>query len=724
MALDFLPYGAQFFRPPNPPRQDWRRDMQRLVDHGLNVIKLWPMWTWIHRAPDVFDFSEIDELMDLAQEYGLHVIINTILENSPYWLEERYPEARYQTADGYICTLQPRSNTAVGGWPGLCLDHPAVRAEAGAFLRQIASRYADHPALFAYDIWNEPHLEPAAVEFKQNEERNLYCYCDSTIADFRKWLERRYGSLEGLCDAWVHRYTSWSHVYPPRRRECYQDMIDWRIYMTENLAMQMAWRAEQIRQHDTTHRLMTHVWGPMSANGIGTASIDPWKLAESVDMFGVSLFPRWWWKEYDLVRFAFHLDGTMAGSKGKPFWISELQGGCGLGLMDGIRRPPTPSPEEVWVWNWMGLAHGMDGLMYWQWRSERLGTEAPGFGLLNVAGEPTARAAVAARMAGILGEHEALFLNAKPPVKQVAIIQDPYSMAHNFAAEGDNSFYTQSCMGYYRALWEAGIPVDFLHSEREIDAGQFANAKLLVLPLPQAMKQQTAERLKQFVADGGVLWADACPAHYDQLGRCSEIVPGWGLDEVFGAREQDVYVEETLIAMDTDACEMLGWSKARRVQGYLYAETLLPTDGHVVGHWHGQPAIVCKRYGKGLAILNGTYFGIGLSKNFNQPTADLLLDVVRQCGIRPPLMLSSPDTRGYLLQCSDYAIAILFNMTAEKLATRLEVPGKIITAAKDLVCGDRLCVVEGRIETDVPRQGVRVIHLKVRTKHPAIELAT
>lgn len=712
MQLDFFPYGAQFFRPPNPPKKDWKRNLQQLVDHNFTVVKLWPMWVWINTGPDSYDFSDIEELMDLTHSFGLKVILNTILESTPYWLEEKFPEAHYQTADGFSYALQPRSNTAIGGWPGLCLDHPTVRQEAAKFLRQIAQRFGAHPALFAYDVWNEPHLEPAAVAFSAPEERNLYCYCDSTIADFRRWLEKRYGSLQGLCDAWVHKYTAWSQVNPPRRRECYQDMIDWRIYMTENLANQLRWRVEQIRKHDKKHLVMTHVWGPMSANSIGNASIDPWKLAEPVQMFGCSIFPRWWWKEYDMVRFAFHLDGTIAAGKGKPYWISELQGGCGQGLFDGIRRPPTPTPGEIWVWNWLGIAHGINGLMYWQWRSERLGTEAPGFGLLNVAGEPTERAPIAKEVARIVKKHQALFVNAKPVAKEVAIVQDPYSQTFNFAAEGDSGFYGESCMGYYRALWEANIPVDFLHSELEIDKGKFAKAKLLILPLPQAMKQETAQQLKEFVAKGGVLWSDAAPAHFDQLGRCQDHVPGFGLDELFGARMRDVYVKEAVMEMEAGAAELLGWARPRRVHGFLYAEELVPTDGEVVGWYQGKPAIVAKRYGKGLAVLNGTYFGIGLNRDFHQPTADLLLDLVRQAGIKPPLTLSAPQIRAYLLEGKGYRLAILFNMTADRCETTVEIRGFKARKAKDLITGKAVKVEEGRLVTGLPAMTVQAIHVE------------
>ena len=84
--------GAQYYRPPNPPRSDWSRDLARMHDQGFNTVKLWCCWSWMNPEPGRFDFDDIDELMDLAAKHELAVVLNTILENCPYWLEARHPE--------------------------------------------------------------------------------------------------------------------------------------------------------------------------------------------------------------------------------------------------------------------------------------------------------------------------------------------------------------------------------------------------------------------------------------------------------------------------------------------------------------------------------------------------------------------------------------------------------------------------------------------------------
>jgi len=50
-----------------------------------------------------------------------------------------------------------------GGWPGLCLDWEPVRKAAGQFVRELVKVLVPHSSLYAYDYWNEPHIEPASL---------------------------------------------------------------------------------------------------------------------------------------------------------------------------------------------------------------------------------------------------------------------------------------------------------------------------------------------------------------------------------------------------------------------------------------------------------------------------------------------------------------------------------------------------------------------------------
>jgi CheY-like chemotaxis protein len=68
-------FGAQYYRPPFPYRDCWRRDMKNMKELGFNTVKLWAVWNWIEREPGVFTFGDLDELLDLADKRPADIIL-------------------------------------------------------------------------------------------------------------------------------------------------------------------------------------------------------------------------------------------------------------------------------------------------------------------------------------------------------------------------------------------------------------------------------------------------------------------------------------------------------------------------------------------------------------------------------------------------------------------------------------------------------------------------
>jgi hypothetical protein len=146
MDTTFL-YGAQFYRPPHPPRNIRARELGRMArEFGFNTIKLFAQWSLINRSEGFYDFEEIAEILHECTRLNLKVVINTIIENAPYWLEQRYPEAHYVDAHGHAQWLGGNSNTQSGGHPGLCLTH------AGAWRHRIICE------LWRVHVWARQHF--------------------------------------------------------------------------------------------------------------------------------------------------------------------------------------------------------------------------------------------------------------------------------------------------------------------------------------------------------------------------------------------------------------------------------------------------------------------------------------------------------------------------------------------------------------------------------------
>src|SRR3989304_1382496 len=85
---EFL-YGAAFFRPPNPPREQ-RREMLRTIakEYKFNIIRIYLAWVYCNPEPEVFNFDELSEVMDYCDAFGLKVLMGVITEEAPYWLEQ------------------------------------------------------------------------------------------------------------------------------------------------------------------------------------------------------------------------------------------------------------------------------------------------------------------------------------------------------------------------------------------------------------------------------------------------------------------------------------------------------------------------------------------------------------------------------------------------------------------------------------------------------------
>ncbi len=276
------------------------------------------MWAWIHQSSGKFDFEELDELMDLARKNGLKVILNTILESVPYWLGRKYPDARYKTSDGKLISLEAHEHMQIGGWPGLCFDHPGVEEEGAKFLKALARRYRNHEALLAYDVWNEPdlkHCYPGDA---------IFCYCDNSLNKFKLWLKNKYGALNNLNRAWSRKYSSWKEVYPPSLLySSYPDMIDWRRFGIFHLTEIAAWRANTIRKIDGIHPTATHPYASAYGGNLAIHLWDEWLLGKGVDILGLSSFPLWRENMNDPVLHFYNLEAIKDAAQGKTFWIDS-----------------------------------------------------------------------------------------------------------------------------------------------------------------------------------------------------------------------------------------------------------------------------------------------------------------------------------------------------------------------------------------------------------------
>ena len=111
----YIPFGSQYYRAPSPDPADWERDLKNMADLGFNTVKFWVQWRWNHPAEGDFYFDDIDRLMDLAHQFHLKVMLNTIFDVAPAWIYKKYPDASMLTMDGRRIGPQTQPHRQIGG---------------------------------------------------------------------------------------------------------------------------------------------------------------------------------------------------------------------------------------------------------------------------------------------------------------------------------------------------------------------------------------------------------------------------------------------------------------------------------------------------------------------------------------------------------------------------------------------------------------------------------
>jgi hypothetical protein len=580
-----------------------------------------------------------------------------------------------------------------------------------------------------WDCWNEPHIEPVSEPFG-GFESDLYCYCAHTVQKYRDWLEKRYGSIEKLNELWFRKYGGWHQVYPPKRWGSYPDMIEWRRFMAHSLSEQMQWRVEVLKESDPQRReVMSHSSVPGLAAGFAQWGCDDWLLTRHVDRYGLSAFPKW--ASQEMWNFCYLVQAVKDMSRGKNFWVSELQGGQALSVPSGLARSEEPEARDIRWWNLLSIALGARGIIYWQYRDEIVGPEAPGFGLCRRDGQPTPRAEAASQLGRALNRHASFFEGAEWPKAEVAILINRDSFYLNFAAEKNESLSLKSAQGVYKFLWENNILVDMLVDDEELLQEKLGTYKVVFLTFPLSVRTAYAQELKDYVSHGGVLISEACPALYNELGVSSTRVPGQGLDEVFGLTEAKVkhyprkdekrgvfwlsfneLAGNSQTEHDDVYLEGLGNYVGHRVKVCFYQENFELREAEAILHLEGEITGSVNNYGAGRAYLIGTFFGNAAGRD--QATQKFLLELLSQEGVGPRIRTNGTVVRELFRK--DEKALIVVNPRDKVAVEMIEVEGDYDEVV-DILSGELVEVCDAKVKLKVDPQDAICIYLRRRSNY-------
>ena len=607
VPFDYIPYGVQYYRAPTPTPSEWEDDLKLAAENHIPVIQLRPQWRWHERRKGEFYFDDMDRLFDLTEQYGLKVIVKFLMECAPQWLYREYDCYRIDNT-GRVIPGGANAAFYVGGWIP-CFDHPKVREEGTRFIEATVQRYRDRANLIAWNAWNEPRARPVGE-----------CCCKHSAKSYEQWLQRQWGTIDAWNEFTGKAWGAWEEVEPPRlcasdthlMGSDYTEIYFWKKWAMWAAADRVQWVHHAVKANDTTRPCYAHVGGSTVIQNVLADGSDDVETAKLVDYYGCSLvtppLTRAYADKPDYERGIYHtgMECDWLRCASPYFWVNEIYTGIGNWPAEQL------TPQDITFRAMLCLAHGAKGLVYWQFKEERLGLESTDCGLVHLNGKPTERLAAAAEVGAFLEQWGRDLSEAHVPIGDVALMYDHSSdlisaiedcYIRHFDYTGHIEYpYKVNLRGLYLHLWTAGLAVDYLDS-RYLDG--ISRHKVVLVPYCTIMADDVQRALIDYVAGGGTLVCGPAPGARQANTWVSVDVPPPALQELFGCRQTGrVYWQDGrhVDLATADAFDAVGNVSE-------YGE--LTADAQVLATWPNETAAIVEHpYGNGRAILLGLCSGL------------------------------------------------------------------------------------------------------------------
>lgn len=471
-------YGGDY-NPNQWGKEVWKEDMRIFRDARINsaTINVFS-WSKIQPAEDVYDFSELDEIVDMLSKEGYDIVLATATGAMPAWMVTRYPETARVDFEG--------RRHRFGGRHNACPHSPVFQKYAARLAEKLAERYGSNPHIACWHISNEYGGE---------------CYCPECEQQFRLWLRRKYKTLDALNDAWNmefwgHLVYSWDEIVVPnalgdaigREKTAFAGLsIDYRRFMSDSILENFKMERDAIRKYDKTTPITTNLMGTYKG-------LDYFKWAKEMDIVSWDNYPAYntpW--SYTAMR-----HDLMRGLKDAPFMLMEqTPSQQNWQPFNSLKRP-----GQMRAQSWQTVAHGANTIQFFQLRRSRGACEKfHGAVIAHVGTEDTRVFREVAQLGRELEAMGDTLLDAGNPAKVGIIFDwDNYWALEYTSGPNVELKYVDQIHQYYKYFYERNIPVDMI----PVDA-DFSKYSMVVAPVLYMVKDGVAESLEKFVSDGGTL---------------------------------------------------------------------------------------------------------------------------------------------------------------------------------------------------------------------------
>ena len=578
-------YGGDY-NPDQWPKEIWHEDMRLFRLAHIDVATL-PVFSWSLLQPEEerYEFGWLDEILDLLAKNEIYVCLATSTAAHPAWMARRYPDVLRVDFHGRKRKYGVRHNS--------CPNSPTYRHYSAELAGRLAERYKDHPTLVAWHVSNE---------------YGGYCYCDNCARAFRRWLQRRYGSLEEVNERWNtrfwgHTFYDWDEIVPPNilsehlsewdhTRTAFQGIsLDYSRFQSDSLLECYLGEYRRIKEHTPDV--------PVTTNFMGTYKpLDYFKWAPYLDVVSWDNYPS---NRSEPWQVAFRHDLMRGLKEGMPFMLMEqTPSQQNWQPQNALKRPGV-----LRLWSYQAVAHGADTVMYFQLRQSRGACEKFHAAVISHAGHENTRTfREVAELGRELKELGDTLIDSRIEAR-IAILFDWenwWALEYSSGPSIDLKYIPQ-VEAYYAACWKQKLAVDIVHPDMDL-----SGYDVVIAPVLYMAREGFAEKMQQFVEAGGTFVTTFMSGIVDENdlvilggypGALRRLLGLWveEIDALFPDDENQVIIDE----VPEELQSLKGTYSARLICDVVHSEGAEVLGVFGRDFYAGMPALTRNRVGKGYA---------------------------------------------------------------------------------------------------------------------------
>ena len=561
------------------PEAQWADDFHRMRDIGFTVVRMGDFsWAAFEPREGEYHFEWLENAVALARREGISVMLATPTAGIPPWLYKKNHDVLGANENGAL---------TYGGRKGASLHSETMRSAAEKLVNEMARRFAGNPAVVGWQISNEP-----GYPFTN--------YDKNALEAFRVWLKNRYGSIDKLNQAWwgvfwSNNYNDWNEIqFPTNSAEGgwrSGSRLDYRRFFCDSFLDWIGFEKDILKRQVKDQFIFTN-WPDTR-----------W----SVDLYRTeSLFNITAWDNYSAIpgttdwHAQFYAssnhDLARCSRADKLFFVAE----------QGSQAHANSKPKAIRLQTYLGLAHGSQGTLFYEWRPPLGGNEQAYKSVLNIDGS--------------YGPAEQQYRRMTKEFAQIgkeiagATTESDIAMIYSYDNQWEQGFWRgKTAFEIATSLTNDGYDINFqrlyngakaLGRNVDVIAANTSKSRyrMVVAPSLQMVSDEEAKQLEEYVAQGGILVLDPASGTRDMESRNRPVLPPGAFAGIAGIK-----ITTTLPMIRTTERYGMVLPSGREAEATKTVEGIELNGAKAITSFKGKgmdgrPAVTINRHGNGFVV--------------------------------------------------------------------------------------------------------------------------